>query len=342
MALEDPYLLPKINRGDITIGVELEMILVNTWGVDAFKLVRSCLRDLADDLNTSAPPLKTFLQKKPNTPTQDPFTIFQVKTDPTISCTYWEKRGISTTPVEVATPILRNGTWTWAIPAMCRAITSLAAPHLGIQPTFNNSTGLHVHIGLGRPYTLAELKRIAKAIVLFEQQMDLCHPKCRIPEDDIGSCFRSCRGSPAFRGLKHVEMMEVIDRCGKTEDLLCVINGLGRDSYQRFYRYNFLPVQTYGTIEFRQAMGTNNVQWIIGWIRVVIKFVTTAVETPDERYAEWARLGDSPSGLCHLFGVPSPTGYGKASREKVRKTKTPIIFRLDKKKRRAYFSKPGV
>lgn len=152
--------------------------------------------------------------------------------------------------------------------------------------------------------------------MLFEKQLDSCHPKCRIPEDDLGSCFRSCRRSPALRGLTNAQMVAVIERCVNTEDLLCVINGLGRDRYQRFYKYNFLPVQTYGSIEFRQAMGTSNGSWIVGWVAVVIKFVAMAVETGDETYVEWAKMGDVPSGVCHFFGVPSPVGYGKAGREK--------------------------
>lgn len=322
MALEDPYFLPGISRADVTIGVELEMVLVNTWGVDAFKLVRNSLRDLADNLDTSVPPFKQFMRKKCNVPTADPFAVFQVKTDPTISCDYWEIQEISATPVEIATPILRNWSWKWVIPDMCQAITSLAAPNLGIQVAFNSSTGLHVHIGIGRPYTLAELKRIAKAIVLFEAQMDRYHPICRVPEEDLGSCFRSCRNSLALRGLTNSEMLDVIDRCGKTEDLLCTINGLGKErSYQRFYRYNFLPVQTYGTIEFRQAMGTKDPQWIVNWITIVIRFVTRAVKTSDDIYAVLAKSNDIPPEIYRSFGAPSPVGYGKSGREKAPKRK---------------------
>lgn len=319
MALEDPYFLPRFSRTDVTIGVELEMVLVNTWGIDAFKLTRNSLRNLADNLDTSVPPLKEFMRKKSNTPTSDPFTVFQVKTDPTINCDYWEIREIPATPVEVATPILRNGSWKWAIPELCQAITSLAAPNLGVEASFNSSTGLHVHIGLGRPYTLAELKRISKAIVLFETQMDRYHPKCRVPQEDLGSCFRSCRSSLALKGLTDAEMVDVIDRCGTTEDLLCTINGLGRDrSYQRFYRYNFLPVQTYGTIEFRQAMGTTDPEWILRWISIVIRFITKAVKTPDEIYAVLAMSGIPPE-IYRLFGAPSPAGYGRSGRERTPK-----------------------
>lgn len=322
MALEDPYFLPGINRADITIGVELEMVLVNTWGIDAFKLVRNSLRDLADNLDSSVPPLEEFMRKKSNIPTGDPFSVFQVKTDPTISCDHWEIQEIPTTPVEIATPILRNGSWKWVIPDMCHAITSLATPNLGIQASFNSSTGLHVHIGIGRPYTLAELKRISKAIILFETQMDRYHPKCRVPEEDLGSCFRSCRGSLPLRGLTNSEMVDVIDRCGKTEDLLCTINGLGKDrSYQRFYRYNFLPVQTYGTIEFRQAMGTKDPLWILNWITIIIRFVTRAVKTPDKTYAFLAKFDEIPPEIYRSFGAPSPVGYSreKAPRRKVQR-----------------------
>lgn len=319
MALEDPYFLPGFNRVDITIGVELEMVLVNTWGIDAFKLVRNSLRDLADNLDTSVPVLKEFMQKKANIPTSDPFTIFQVKTDSTINCDFWEMREIPATPVEIATPILRNRSWKWVIPEMCQAINSLAAPNLGVEASFNSSTGLHIHIGLGRPYTLAELKRISKAIILFETQMDRYHPGCRVPEDDLGSCFRSCRGSLALKGLTNAEMVDVIDRCGKIEDLLCTVNGLGKErSYQRFYKYNFLPVQTYGTIEFRQALGTNDPEWILRWISIVIRFVTRAVRTPDEIYAFFAR-SDIPPEIYRSFGAPSPMGYGKSGREKAPK-----------------------
>lgn len=134
-------------------------------------------------------------------------------------------------------------------------------------------------------------------------------------------------------------MVEVVERCGSVEELLCTVNGLGRERYQRFYKYNFVPVLTYGTVEFRQAAGTANARWGVEWVGAVVRFVVKAVETGDGVYEEWA-VGGVPGEVWRLFGAPSPGGYGRRRVRRVRRV--PMRYRLSRRRRGVYLSRQGV
>lgn len=331
------YKAPKASILDITVGVELELILLTqtpTPPTTLYPLLRTSLSPLAARLSTTVPDLQAA-------PHPHPETVFQVKTDDTITCSPW----VNGVPIEIATPILRGREWEWVLPAVCAAVKKLP----GVAVRVNKSTGLHVHVGLGRPYTLVELKRVAKAVLLLEGCMDGNHPRHRIPVEAMGSCYRSVVGNMVFRGCggRKWEMVEMVDGCESVEELLGVVNATaGRGSgCCRLYKYNFTAVVGYGSVEFRQAAGTACGGRVVEWVRCVAAFVTRAVETREEEWEEWAKRGEVPRELWRFFGAPSASGWGRRSREgrkvKRKNRRVPMKFRLSRRKKNAYLTRQG-
>lgn len=268
---------------------------------DPYGLITEALRSLAEDLGTRCitPPLTSLAS-------YDRSKFFQVKDDCTIDT--YEALAQS---VEIATPILKNSSWTWVIPKMCQAINT-ATETAETQISFNDTTGLHVHIAPGRDYTLPELKRVSKAIIIFEKHMDKYHPKCRSPSTN--SHINACRDSTPLINLSDTEALKAVDEARSLERIICTMNGWacfsGVYRPSRWFRYNFLSLKAYGTIEFRQAMGTISAEKVLNWIKTVIKFVTAAIKTPDHLFTYWALEGIPPV-VYYVYGVPNPPGYKK-------------------------------
>lgn len=293
-----------ITKDQITIGVELEMIIYgfpDSFPVSGeFKLVAQVLAPLAGKLGTYVIDTGSISDMDYDLSGVNRVAAFQVQEDTSISVRYPVERG-----VEVATPILRNGQWETTIPDMCQALKA------NFRLGFNSSTGLHVNIAIGRDYTLQELKRISKAVILFEAQMDTYHPGCR----SLGASgnskslywIQSSRHNRTFESLNNLACLEVIEKAANLKILLSAINRTGdRGHSDRCYKYNLTSVMHYNTVEFRQAMGTDDEGQIKDWIDRVIQFVTSAISTPDDVFDTWAREGINDPSVYPRFGVPVP------------------------------------
>lgn len=310
---------------EITVGVELETILRDLESgtmAEHYNLISAALKPLAEELETYVLVILPGQHFKGDNPGVGPLPMlkernatFQVHEDLTIR-DHLSKFG---RPIEISTPILRGGNWESTIIRMFQIIKD------SFEVDFNPTTGLHVHIGIGRGYKLQDLKRIAKAVVLFEKQMDQYHPESRCLSPVPGRLFTQgllssiqifpCRSSKPLRGLSNIEMVKVIDKAENMLDLFRTINSakddwsLEKDSPPyRGYRYNLSSFLKYKTVEFRQAIGTVDGDATVDWIGRTIKFVTSAIATPDCTFECWANCGIPYDGIYYQFGVPPP-GY---------------------------------
>lgn len=314
----DPYCIP-VPIENVTIGVELEFIITDIPPGPVrqlFNRVAQALKPLATKLNTSVVSGESQL----NVNSRERLKAFQVHSDLSIrteenkailqQTQNWRTGGLRTAKgVEIATPILRHRQWESVIPEMAQIVRE------GFNVAFNGSTGLHVHVGIGREYQLQDLRRIAKAIVLFETAMDKYHPVCRNPSTpEMNSHILACRDSLPLKGLSDIEMMRKLDSVQETYDLFSMMQSVvsltlySPTSYHRGYRYNLTSVYRYNTVEFRQAVGTTDGHKIVEWIDMTIKFVTSAIATPDEVFNEWGAAGILDPAVYRQFGVPPPGG----------------------------------
>jgi hypothetical protein len=202
--------------------------------------------------------------------------------------------------VEVSTPVLYNTNWRWVIPDVITTLKGCASF------AFNDTSALHVHIGIGRPYILRDIRQICKAIVIFEEQMDLIHPKGRRPlPSDESSYFKSCRHNSFLHGKDTTRVLAILDARERISELVYAINPGREGDIDRNYKYNLTSLWSYGTIEFRQAKGTASAGWIVGWIDTVVQFVTMAIQTSDRHFDTMARRGIT-YGACKSFGIQKP------------------------------------
>lgn len=307
-----PIDFPGINPNQFTIGIEIEMVIPylvrqQHFRGDRFEFVSQALRTLADDMKTGIAINEPVVR-------HEAFNLFQVKTDDSI-----ESEDSSDGRIEIATPILRNKAWGWVVPRVCDSMRC-AAQFAGTKLSFNATTGLHVHIAIAdRSFTLAELRRISKALFIFERHMSHFHPKSRRCTELGPFMMRLCHNSRPLVGLSDEEALSLIDKGTNLEEIIYNVNGIiaalvmdGEKPCEnipsRYFKYNFTSLNTYGTIEFREAIGTDDEFYILDWIRTVIKFVTAAIKTSDHLFVEWARNGIPPI-VYSVFGVPKPPGY---------------------------------
>lgn len=206
--------------------------------------------------------------------------------------------------MEVSTPIMREGSWTRVIPSMLDSLWALGQSRLEIG--FNENTGLHVHVGRRGGWSICQLKKILKAVVIFEEEMDAQHPASRV---------RSALDDGAVNVLSNVQLMNIghlsklervryVDsrinnRTVKTRDegvmRLCILTNNG---YNKCTKYNFLPVREAGTVEFRQAIASLDRDQVGCWVAVVLDFVNAAITTTRKEFEQWAENMDG--GHAHI------------------------------------------
>jgi hypothetical protein len=318
-----------INVKDITIGVELEMILfklpfaIKHVPYGELDFIANALEGLATEMGVMRIIEGLMIQELKNFKSQDTSIEgmaqrdhkelhFQIKDDISIKPFHPTNKSLHGRGVEVCTPILTQDNWEQTLRSMCTAITT-ACQQCGAAIHFNDTCGLHVHIGLGREYTVRELKQLAKAIVLFERQMDQHHPRHRRPPPlgkNRSSMIASNLYNHGLRGLHPAQMIWRIDDQIDVYRVLRIINGANDGNYtsiSRFYKYNLTCVLTYKTVEFRQAAGTIDAEWIVAWVKNICSFVTAAAATEDETWYEWAESLDSvvtDAEIRRRFGMP--------------------------------------
>lgn len=340
---QDLCCLPVVKE-EITIGMELQTILCDLKignELQHYKLVSACLGSLAKQLGAMLLITGGSDQDYSNPSTAERAIAFEVRDRQNILV---ERKGDRA--VEIGTPILRNDQWRWVVSKLFKALES------DFKLNFNGSTALHVHIGIGREYGLRDLKRISKAIILFEKQMDTYHPRSRNPVSPTEwpyaySYIIPCRDSIPIKGLSKTAMIKKIDEAQYIPELIRIINYdylVYAGELQRRYRYNFREVLRTNTIEFRQAIGTVDAGKTLDWVWRIIKFVTSAVATSDCEFYSWADQGIHDFGIYHRFGVPSlpETGFRlrvqmRAARKSVRAVETPTNRHIRKARKKTVY-----
>ena len=107
----------------------------------------------------------------------------------------------------------------------------------------------------------------------------------------------STRYSAHLNYLPLPAVITAIDTAASFRRLLRLV---GRD---KFVKYNFVCNASYGTVEFRQMEGTDDMERILAWTAFVVRFVTGALRTSRGRFREMAGGGVLSRELLAGFGV---------------------------------------
>lgn len=284
-----------------------------------------------DGLNTLYPDgvsikADVWTQVTGNQPNRKRFIVTDEKSVEVILYDEAQGKEITGYAVELCTPILRNRSWKWIIPTVVEHLKGT------FDCRFNHTTGLHVHIGCGEGWSLKSLKRIAKAIVIFESSMDRYHPAHRKPHHNW--CISSNRCNDNLAGYTKLEAIRLLEEATTKRDLLDLIGP------HKFFKYNLNAVETHGTVEFRQGDAAVDGDLAVDWIDRVVKFVGTAVKTEHLFFEAWARTED-PRHSCSRkmfeeFGVPWDEKKRASKRRKL-----PMKIRLNTNRRKAFLGRRG-
>ncbi|KAH8154067.1 uncharacterized protein LAJ45_01834 [Morchella importuna] len=310
--------------GNISIGMELEMIIVNLTQATLGQLAMeetTIFEVVSDAMNAASIQTDVWTQFTGSYPNRKRFIVTDEKS---VSDSIYDEDVGEEIPgyvVEICTPILRNRSWKYIIPTVME--------HLGasFDCRFNFTTGLHVHVGYGEGWGLDHLKKIAKAIVIFESSMDKYHPAHR--QAGKNWCLSSNRHGDNLSSYTKLEAIELLENALTQRELLDLIGP------HKFFKYNLNAVKTHGTVEFRQGDAAVTGEMAVDWIDRVVGFVERAIITDHSSFQGFARSED-PRHSCSKkifeeFGVPW------VERRRIKPRKVPMRARLDMKRRRVFF-----
>lgn len=134
----------------------------------------------------------------------------------------------------------------------------------------------------------------------------------------------STRYSAHLNYLSLPAVIAAIDNVASFRRLLRLV---GRD---KFVKYNFVCNASYGTVEFRQMEGTDDMERILAWAAFVVRFVAGALRTSKGRFREMAGVGLLSRELLAGFGVGGKEWRVLGGREvgagvKVREFEAPVV-----------------
>lgn len=216
-----------------------------------------------------------------------------------------------TAGIEVRTPVLRVGSWQFAVKSVLSTLS--AVPDIAIQ--FTQHCGLHVHIGRRGGFDLLHIKGLAKAVVIFEEDIENAwHPEHRCG-GGIGKKIYANSNRKASVSLKTLKTTMEMVRLIEQQDSISGVRGVicDEDVGNRDFKYNFQSLVELGSVEFRQAQGTLNEEWVVGWVEMLIVFVKAAEvvsETLFEKFAMAADAGENQLGDFLAWGMDNKEGDG--------------------------------
>lgn len=206
--------------------------------------------------------------------------------------------------MEVSTPIMREGSWRRVVPSMLDSLWALGQSRLEIG--FNKNTGLHVHVGRRGGWSVCQLKKILKAVVIFEEAMDAQHPASRVRRE-IDQWPVNVLSNVDLMKVGHLSKLERVryvdsrinSNTARTRAegvmRLCILT----NGHNKCTKYNFLPVRESGTVEFRQGIASLDRNQVGYWIVVVLDFVNAAITTTRKEFERWAE--DTDDGHAHII-----------------------------------------
>ncbi|KAF2637555.1 hypothetical protein P280DRAFT_482984 [Massarina eburnea CBS 473.64] len=188
-------------------------------------------------------------------------------------------------PVEIVTPVVKaDATWV----ATIDKFWSIMQRHFELRR--DTSCGMHIHISPQQgKFDIDQLRRIAKAVVLWERDTARCAPPSR---DDHAQdfCLSNVKGRVPvaddlwthgpLRGIRHA--FRHIDHASRNE----IVRYVCPDKHRA---WNFLPAREtgHGSVEFRRPPGVVTAKKAKHWIAFTMAFVDMAMRTNLGRIARW-------------------------------------------------------
>jgi hypothetical protein len=200
--------------------------------------------------------------------------------------------------VEIVTPVVvADATWIPTIDKFWSVV------NLHFEFRCDTSCGFHVHISPSSgEYDVRQLRRIAKAVVLWERNTAQCAPPSR-QDKVMAFCKSNIKGDvPAGRQLQTHGSSRGLRRVFRYIDLQyshdAIVDYVCPDKYRA---WNFLPAKEggHGSFEFHRAPGVFNAKKAKHWIAFTMAFVDMAMrlslDSIVRRLAKQKHRSEAPS-----------------------------------------------
>ena len=187
--------------------------------------------------------------------------------------------------LEVITPRLVEGRWETVVPAIIHGVRRTRQ-----ILTNNHKTRLVVQLGIGRPFTHTELKRVCKTLLLFGHDISPAYPwvehrkKNRFMESNRNSCL--------FQGMAAHQVLNIIDQTVDIAHLQWAMNTPIDAEFppdpHYWYNLTLAASEHNPVIEFRCGYGIRYGGAAVAWISELKRVLVMALATPDEYFDQWA------------------------------------------------------
>lgn len=184
----------------------------------------------------------------------------------------------------------------------------------------NETCGTHIHLSPGEGiWRTKELKRICKAILYFEEAMEVLFPAARRQSK---FCRSNRFNNPQFTTEANGQRAQALDiaECFRTVEKCKDIQSLAEIMGMRKYMaWNFVNVfysgwsDDGGTIEFRRPPGVTSPDDCLAWMELAVYFIHAARELQGPGFCLDARFARDVAGLERFIrdglshGTPRPT-----------------------------------
>jgi Putative amidoligase enzyme len=138
--------------------------------------------------------------------------------------------------------------------------------------TENDSCSTHIHISVGRGYTLQELRAIASAVINFEPAFEALVPLHRRGNRWVKSNWLDSLNL-AREGRSRTESIAEIQKAESKGDVICLM----QRPDDKCFGWNFWTFFTKGTIEFRKPPASLKPADALGWAELVITFIQASM-----------------------------------------------------------------
>jgi len=286
--------------GDITFGVEFEFALIELHNRPPHLTVRDpsldserrCLhfppRNKSDSMSMQVifqHIAKTLVDAGvdalPETHNNGPpnnYTSWWVTYDPSIDApAYFDHIKFGSHPIELISPVLKfEEAGIKEVLKVCEVITNSYCVN------FNETCGLHVHVGLGNEksrFQLEHVKRLYAFLWAFEPQFDSLHPPHRF-NNLYCETLRGQMKPYHPQGLAQPMMQPLVGiiKSLRANSIVKVGDVVGQDKYQS-YNISSLVAQEYmenpgpSTVEIRQHAATMDPVAVYHWIHVCVGII---------------------------------------------------------------------
>ncbi|RAO68343.1 uncharacterized protein BHQ10_004355 [Talaromyces amestolkiae] len=180
----------------------------------------------------------------------------------------------------------------------------------------DDTTGIHIHVSpVNGRWSLVDLKRIAEAIIHFDNPLNTLFPNHNYTQAFLKS---NLRDNPILNKLPRGKSpSSVIQETKTVEELIYIMNPPdGRSDFsQRKYAWNFtnnsndpsVCSNPKYTIEFRSPRSTTACNLIEKWIAFTVTFLHGSVTSPENIHNDFEPTVDGLNGFLYRNRPPGGT-----------------------------------